>query len=105
MSEEPSYSPRDAAYLSSPGFESYIVAGFAFILTFTAFFVFGVLTKQQALAWPGLLLGGLLCFVTLKILQRREYSAKVREIAEEQASGKAESGRAENMNAEHERGT
>jgi hypothetical protein len=78
--EEPELSPRDQKYLDSPGFESYMIAGYVFVGCMTISLVVPVLIGHAYLFWPGLLLSIVAMILVLNKLKRREYKAKLREI-------------------------
>ncbi len=73
-------SPRDRYYLNSPGFESYMIAGYVFVFGLTLSIVLTVMTNTEPLFWPGSLLTVAISFIVLQVLKRREYKAKLREI-------------------------
>lgn len=72
--------PRDRYYLNSPGFESYMIAGYVFVLGLTVSIVATVMTNTEPLFWPSSLLTVAMSFIVLQVLKRREYKAKLREI-------------------------
>lgn len=79
------FSPRDEIYLSSTGFEVYMGAGMVFLLIFSAIFIYSIKISFEWLVWPGLFLGVLGGYLTLKLLERREYAKKLAELEAEQA--------------------
>ncbi len=80
--EEPELSPRDQKYLESPGFESYMIAGYVFVGGLTISLVVPVLIGHAYLFWPGVLLSIVAMVLVLNKLKRREYKVKLREIRE-----------------------
>lgn len=77
-------SPRDRIYLESTGFEVYMGAGGVFLLVFTVIFIYSIKAHFEWLVWPGLFLGVVAGYITLKVLERRELKRKLAEIEAEQ---------------------
>lgn len=73
---------QDKIYLSSPGFESYMIAGWIFVIGMTLSIVITTLIHREPLFWPGTVLSVIVAFVVLQKLKKREYNAKLREIRE-----------------------
>ncbi|MCG8346660.1 MAG: hypothetical protein MI924_02630 [Chloroflexales bacterium] len=82
MAQRP-FSPRDLRYLNSTGFEVYMASGAVFVLGFTASFIFSVVVNYEWLLWPGTFVTVLASYVVLKIMERREYRAKLNELEAE----------------------
>jgi MFS superfamily sulfate permease-like transporter len=86
MARQQMFSPRDEVYLNSPGFESYMLSGAAFLAILTAVFIFSIKIQFAWLFWPGLLVAVIVGYVVLKVFERREYRAKLRELEREYAN-------------------
>jgi cobalamin biosynthesis protein CobD/CbiB len=85
MAKQPlNLSRRDEVYLNSPGFEPFMGAGAAFVVVFTAIFLVSLKIGLAWLAWPGMFVAALVCYLVLSLLQRREYARKVAELTAEQ---------------------
>lgn len=80
MAQERRFSPRDEIYLSSTSFEVYMVTGLVFLFLFTASFLFSVKIDFEWLIWPGSFVAVVAAYVTLKVLERREYTRKLAEV-------------------------
>lgn len=78
------FSPRDEVYLNSPGFEMYMGAGAVFLLVFTTIFIYSIKVSFAWLVWPGLFVAVVAGYITLKLLERREYRRKLAEIEADQ---------------------
>lgn len=77
------FSPRDEVYLNSTSFEVYMITGAVWLALFTASFIFSVVTKKYLLLWPGAFVSVLTAYFVLKMLERREYRAKLHELEAE----------------------
>ncbi|PDW02860.1 hypothetical protein [Candidatus Viridilinea mediisalina] len=86
--EQQRFSRRDEVYLNSPGFEPYMGSGAVFLFILTAIFIFSIKIGFAWLVWPGLFLAVIGGYVTLRILERREYAQKLAELEAELGSGK-----------------
>ena len=76
-------SVRDEIYLQSTSLEVYMGAGAAFLLVFTAIFIFSIKAHGlEWLVWPGFPAGAVAGYITMKWLERREL---VRQRAEVEA--------------------
>lgn len=80
------FSPPDEVYLNSPGFESYMGAGAAFLLVFTTAFIYSIKASFEWLVWPGLFVAVLAGYLTLRWLMGREFARKLAELEAEQPS-------------------
>ncbi len=78
-------SPRDELYLKSTSFEVYIITGLVFLFGFTASFILSVISHREVLLWPGALVSVIVAAIVLRVLARREYHAKLRELEAEEA--------------------
>ncbi len=74
------FSPRDEYYLNATRFESYMLIGGVFLFGFTMFFILGVLLNAAWLVWPGMFLSIAVAYYVLRILKKREYQQKLREL-------------------------
>ncbi len=80
MVQEERISSRDQIYLTSTSFEVYMVTGLVFLFVFTASFFFSIRINFEWLIWPGSFVAVVLAYITLKVLERREYVRKLAEI-------------------------
>lgn len=74
------FTARDLGYLNCTSFEVYIAVGLVFVLGFTLMFILSVVAHVEVLLWPGTLLVLVASFFVYRVLKRREYAAKLREI-------------------------
>ncbi|WP_129631609.1 hypothetical protein [Candidatus Oscillochloris fontis] len=80
MIQERRISARDQIYLTSTSFEVYMITGLVFLFVFTASFFFSIQIHFEWLIWPGSFVAVVLAYITLKMLERREYMRKLAEI-------------------------
>lgn len=83
------FSARDQGYLNATRFEVYIVVGLVFVLGFTASFILSVVYHAEVWLWPGALLSVLVSYIVLRVLKRREYAEKLRELEADYARKEA----------------
>ncbi len=76
-------SAHDFRYLTSTSFEVYMITGAIFLFGFTVSFVLSVLAHREVMLWPGALASVIVSFIVLKLLERREFRAKLAELAGE----------------------
>jgi hypothetical protein len=85
MARQQTFSPRDEVYLKSTGFEVYMGSGAAFLAILTTIFIISIKVHFAWLFWPGMFLAAVVAYIVLKVLERREYRAKLQELESEYA--------------------
>lgn len=74
------FSARDQRYLNATRFEVYMIVGLVFTFGFTASFILSVVYHAEPWLWPGALLSIIVSYLVLRVLKRREYAEKLREL-------------------------
>ncbi|NTW03085.1 MAG: hypothetical protein HGA19_17700 [Oscillochloris sp.] len=80
MAQQRRFSPRDEVYLTSTSFEVYMVTGLVFLFIFTVTFITSIKIHFEWLIWPGSFVAVVAAYITLKLLERREYANKLAEV-------------------------
>jgi hypothetical protein len=87
MAQRMRFSPRDECYLNATRFEVYIAAGLVFVIGFTLVFMLSVMAHAEVWIWPGSLIPVGAAFYIFRILKRREYAEKLRELEADYSKG------------------
>ncbi|NJN65537.1 MAG: hypothetical protein HC884_01905 [Chloroflexaceae bacterium] len=75
-------SARDRGYVESPSFETHIISGFVFAVGFTIAFMVPVMIGMAYLFWPGIFVATAISLYVMRVLQKREFFIKLREVEE-----------------------
>lgn len=73
-------SSRDQGYVRSPSFETHMIAGFVFAACFTLSFMIPAWIGLAWLFFPGIFVSTAISLYVMRLIQHREFFAKLREV-------------------------